>query len=110
MFTSAGLNDPSVFMYPDIDFSLLPNLKHLNISRIEGNFTNLPASIQSLQKLESLDVSHNSSMTFPDWLFALPNLKEIYAYGVLPYREKDQYMDRARQHNITLHCQARSSL
>jgi len=110
IFTTEGLNDPHVFMYPDIDFSLLPNLKHLNICRIEGNFKQLPASIQLLHRLESIDISHNRSLNVPDWLFTLPRLKEIFAYGVLPFVQQERYLTMAKEHGVTLHVQAQSHL
>jgi len=110
MFTSEGLNDPNVFMYPDIDFSLLPNLKHLNICRIEGDFPHLPASIQKLEYLESIDISHNLSLHVPDWLFSLPSLKEVFAYGVISFTEHERYLSMAKDNGVTLHVQAYSGL
>ena len=110
MFSSEGLNDPHVFMYPDIDFSLLPILKHLNICRIERSFPHLPASIQLLQHLESIDISHNQSLNVPDWLFSLPSLKEIFAYEVVPFMKHERYLSMAKENGITLHIHAYSAL
>ena len=88
---------PTIFDQPEIDFSIFPELKRLNISRMGCPLQVLPPSICHLQKLETIDVSFNPVLTLPAWLFDMPRLQTVHAYGLINYLGQEREVIKQAQ-------------
>lgn len=57
--------------------SSLTNLRCLSLKNTERSPQNLPTSLETLDKIVDIDLSHNNLLNAPSLLFSLPNLKRI---------------------------------
>lgn len=55
----------------------LTNLRELHLRDTQRSFTNLPTSLETLEKLTHIDLSQNNLPKVPSLLFSLPSLKRI---------------------------------